>query len=212
MRPQRFFVLWLWLGGAFLKHTNAFLVSLAPIHRSITTTPPLLPLPLPLPPTTSTTFLLQAVIKYDDFLPNPHPDYTATEVVTVCMNTLIERKDGGGLEVCFNFSSDQCRAAVGGSLDNFAEYATNPVFGFLVACSDWKPVNIGPVIPGTPTRGAMQTVLMDAILPAASYKSPADDGTRRFLWTLQQERRPPRQGYWVVHSVIYVKNAYQLTL
>jgi hypothetical protein len=194
MRPLRTFVLWVWLGGAFLKQTNAFLVSLAPTHRSITTS------------------IQQAAIEYDDFLPNPHPDFSATDVVTVCMNTLIDRKDGGGLEVCFNFSSDQCRAAVGGSLDNFAEYATNPVFKFLVQCHEWNTVSVGSVIPGTPTRGAMQTVLMDAILPEASLQAGDDDGARRFLWTLQQERRPPRQGYWVVHSVIYVKNAYQLTL
>jgi hypothetical protein len=199
MRSLRSFVILVWLGGAFLKqHTNAFLISLTPTHRSITT-----------PATTTTS--IQAVIEYDDFLPNPNRDFSATEVVAVCMNTLIERKDGGGLEVCFNFSSDQCRAAVGGSLDNFAEYATNPVFGFLVKCNDWKSISVGSMIPGTPTRGAMQTVLMDAILPAESLR-PGDDGMRRFLWTLQQERRPPRQGYWVVHSVIYVKNAFQLTL
>jgi hypothetical protein len=201
-RSLRSFVLLFWLGGVFLKDTNAFVVSLAATHRSTTTTTPT---------TTTTTSIQQTVIEYDDFLPNPHPDFTATDVVTVCMNTLIERRDGGGLEVCFNFSSDQCRAAVGGSLDNFAEYATNPVFGFLVKCNGWSTVSIGSLIPGTPTRGAMQTVLMDAILPTESLQ-PGDDGARRFLWTLQQERRPPRQGYWVVHSVIYVKNAYQLTL
>jgi hypothetical protein len=198
MSPLRSFVLLAWLGGAFLKHTYAFVVPLTPItsqHRS-------------------TSRQATIVIEYDDFLPNPHPDLSATTVVTLCMNTLVERKDGGGLEACFNFSSDQCRAAVGGSLDKFAEYATNPVFGFLVKCSDWKMVSIGPVISGTPTRGAMQTVLVDALQPNGDSddSDDIDDGARRFLWILQQERRPPRQGYWVVHEVIYVKNAYQLTL
>jgi hypothetical protein len=70
-----------------------FLVSLAATHRSTTTTPT----------TTATASIQQANIEYDDILPNPHPDFTATDVVTVCMNTLIERRDGGGLEVCFNF-------------------------------------------------------------------------------------------------------------
>jgi hypothetical protein len=32
------------------------------------------------------------------------------------------------------------------------------------------------------------------------------------LWTLQQERRPPRQGCWLIHEVLYVKNAFELTL
>jgi hypothetical protein len=156
-------------------------------------------------------FLQAVIIEYDDFLPNPNPSLSATDVVVVCMNTLVERKDGGGLEVCFNFSSDRCRAALGGSLDRFQEYATSPVFGFLVKCTDWKAISIGTEIPGTLTRGAMQTVLMDAIQPAESVKA-GDDGERRFLWTLQQERRPPRQGCWLVHEVLYVKNAFQLTV
>ena len=143
------------------------------------------------------------MIEYDDFLPNPNPDLTAQDVVNACMSTMLQRQDAG-LEVCFNFSSDQCRAALGGSLEKFVQYATNPVFGFLVKCIDWEIVSIGPVIPGTPTRGAMQTILLDA--------KQEDDGARRFLWTLQQERRPPRQGCWIIHEVIYVKNAFALTL
>jgi hypothetical protein len=196
-----------WIGGAFLKDTNAFLAPLATTHRSCGFTTKTLTTPTP---ATTTTSILQAIIEYDDFLPNPHPDFTATDVVTICMNTLIERKDGGGLEVCFDFSSDQCRAAVGGSSTILPNRHQPSKFWSMPR----NQVSVGSLIPGTPTRGAMQTVLMDAILPvtSASLQQPGDDGARRFLWTLQQERRPPRQGYWVVHSVIYVKNAYQLTL
>jgi hypothetical protein len=50
----------------------------------------------------------------------------------------------------------------------------------------------------------MQTVLMAA---NASSKEP-----RTFLWTLQQERRPPLQGCWIIHEVLYVKNAYAQTI
>lgn len=51
-----------------------------------------------------------AVIEYNDFLPRPHPDLSAMDVVQACMTTLIDHPDHGeGLEVCFDFSSDRCR-------------------------------------------------------------------------------------------------------
>ena len=98
------------------------------------------------------------------------------------------------------------QAALGGSIEAFRDYATNPVFSHLVNCRGWKLVSVGPVIEGTPTRGAMQTVLIDVVA------DPTDDPPRQFLWTLQRERRPPRQGCFLVHECIYVRNAYDLTL
>lgn len=155
------------------------------------------------------------IIEYDDFLPQPNSEWNALGVVEACMDIMLERKDAG-LEVCFNFSSDRCRAALGGSLEKFAQYATNPVFGYLVNCQDYKIISVGPVIEGTPTRGAMQTVLMDAQQQHAKGDSVEEErepvDARRFLWTLQKERRPPRQGFWVIHEVIYVRNALNLTI
>lgn len=147
------------------------------------------------------------VVEYDDFLPNPNPSLEPMDVLSACMTTLLDRQDAG-LEVCFNFSSDRCRAALGGSLERFAQYATNPIFGYLVKCCDYEVISVGPIIAGTPTRGDMQTILMEA----KQSEVKADDFARRFLWTFQKERRPPRQGCWVIHEVIYVKNAYQLTV
>ena len=46
-------------------------------------------------------------------LPFPSPDILAENVVTLCMDALScndEPKANAGLEVCFNFSSDRCRA------------------------------------------------------------------------------------------------------
>jgi hypothetical protein len=220
-----------------------------------------------------------AMIEYDDFLPNPHADLEAIQVVEACMNTMLHRKEAG-LEVCWNFSSDRCRvrssffvrlvvcllfreykehdaclelswgipvillqsaldyasqtdtlalitfglqASLGGSLEAFLKFSTNPVFSHLVKCKDWKTISIGPVIQGTPTRGAMQTVLIDVMVDGATstdswdLASKNDDlniptQARRFLWTLQRERRPPQQGCYLVHECIYVRNAYDLTL
>jgi hypothetical protein len=50
------------------------------------------------------------IAEYDDFLPFPHEDIDAVQVVEACMNTLLSRKDAG-LEVCWNFSSDRCRVS-----------------------------------------------------------------------------------------------------
>jgi hypothetical protein len=153
--------------------------------------------------------LAEQVLEYSDFLPHPNTEFNAQDVVNVCMTAMVQKKDEG-LEVCFNFSSDRCRAAQGGSLEKFNEYARNPVFGFLVKCVDWKVISVGSIIPGTPTRGAMQTVLIDAKQPPKPTTENSD--AKRFLWTLQQERRPPREGCWVIHEVLYVKNAFALTL
>ena len=38
-----------------------------------------------------------------------------------------------------------------------------------------------------------------------------NDGKIRYLWTLQKERRPPRQDCWLVHEVLFTKNAFQQT-
>lgn len=185
-----------------------------------------------------------AVVDYPDFLPNPHPSLSAVDVVTACMDTLLAHSTAlssaaaAGLEVCFHFSSDRCRAAMGGSLDAFNVYAQNPTFAHLVHCASWRIVAVGPVIPAATHRGAMQTVLVDVVAvnrrdeEAASTirnrdrplaAAPGGDGSpspavsaavdsRRFLWTLQQERRPPLQGCWIIHEVLYTKNAWQQTL
>jgi len=108
--------------------------------------------------------------------------------------------------VNFDFSSDRCRSALGGNLQDFISYASNPTFGCMVRCREWKILSVGPEISGTQVRGAMKTVLV-SVRPSSDKLS-----SRRFLWTLQRERRPPRQGCWLVHECLFVDNAYEMTL
>jgi hypothetical protein len=141
------------------------------------------------------------------YIPFPHSGYTGLDVVEMCMDKMSQNDEPyhhAGLEVCFNFSSDRCRAAQGGSLEAFIQFASNPVFASMVNNVEWNILSTGPIIPGTQTRGAMQTVLVNV--------SPVKGQQRKFLWTLQQERRPPRQGCWLVYECIDVKNAYSQTL
>ena len=139
-------------------------------------------------------------------LPQPSPELSAEDIVHICMDSLAkndEPRANAGLEVCFDFSSDRCRAALGGSLENFINFASNPIFASMVNAKEWNVVSVGPVIAGSQTRGAMKTVLIDL--------KPESGRDRRFLWTLQQERRPPRQGCWIVHECIFVENAFAMT-
>ena len=139
-------------------------------------------------------------------LPQPSPELSAEDIVHICMDSLAkndEPRANAGLEVCFDFSSDRCRAALGGSLENFINFASNPIFASMVNAKEWNVVSVGPVIAGSQTRGAMKTVLIDL--------KPESGRDRRFLWTLQQERRPPRQGCWLVHECIFVENAFAMT-
>jgi hypothetical protein len=146
-------------------------------------------------------------------LPTANPDFIPEEVVTTCMDFLQNNDDprpNSGLEVCFNFSSDSCRAANGGSLEAFMQYAKNPVFQAMVDCHKWEVLSVGPEIPGTNTRGAMKTVLVKVVQKKVEGGRELKD--RKFLWTLMKERRPPRQGFWLVHECISVENSFAMTL
>ena len=102
---------------------------------------------------------------------------TGVDVVKQCMDALLQNDVGyenSGLEVCFDFSSDRCRAALGGSLEEFILHASNPTFGSMINANTYEILNVGSVIGASMTRGAMQTVLIKV--------SPSKGGDRTFLW------------------------------
>lgn len=161
-----------------------------------------------------------------DPLPTSNDFMTPQEVVCTCMSYLQGDRDStatsskseqqhSGLEICYNFSSDSCRMAYGGSLEAFLAHADNPVFQSMVGCARWEVIRIGPEIAGTPTRGAMQTVLVDVVprvLEADGRTSAPKRNDRKFLWTIVKERRPPRQGHCLVHQCIAIDDAFAHTL
>jgi len=98
------------------------------------------------------------------------------------------------------------RVALGGDLSNFIKYAQNPTFGSMIGLNEWSILSIGPEIVGTPTRGAMRTVLTNVI------SNKVGEREKQFLWTLQKERRPPNTGCWLIHEVLFMENAYQMTI
>mmetsp|Transcript_2708 Transcript_2708/g.4209 ORF Transcript_2708/g.4209 Transcript_2708/m.4209 type:complete len:192 (+) Transcript_2708:49-624(+) len=123
-------------------------------------------------------------------------DVTARDVVVACMDGLLNNDTpwaNSGLEICWDYSSDRNRAAQGGSFDEFISYASNPTFSTMVNAKEYSIENVGAYIKGTNTRGAMQTVLVKV--------QPLKGEERSFLWTMAQERRPPRQGLWLFTNV-----------
>lgn len=108
---------------------------------------------------------------------SPHADMTARDVVTTCMDALLQNdnpRKNAGLEVCFDFSSDRCRAAMGGNVEDFILYASNPTVGSMMNANEFIVLSVGPIILGTMTRGAMQTVLVKV--------TPSKGDHRTFLW------------------------------
>ena len=108
----------------------------------------------------------------------------------------MNKSNNEGLEVCFNFSNDFLQAPFRGKLEKFIAHANNPVFASLAKCSKYEIVSSGPVSAGNQMRGSMQTFLMDV-----QAQNSAD---RRFLWTMEKERRPPRQDCWLVREVLFI--------
>lgn len=104
-------------------------------------------------------------------------DMTARDVVVACMDGLLNNNTpwaNAGLELCWDYSSDRNRAAQGGSFDDFITYASNPTFSTMVDAKEYSIENVGTFIPGTNTRGAMQTVLVKV--------QPLNGEERSFLW------------------------------
>ena len=147
-------------------------------------------------------------------LPTSNTVMTPEEVVTTCMSHLQKQQQYAGLEVCYNYSSDACRMANGGSLASFMNHANNPVFQTMVGCLRWDILNVGPIIPATATRGAMQTVLIEVVpgMVGDSHNTRHHRNDRQFLWTIIKERRPPRQGHCVVHECVAIDNMFAHTL
>ena len=131
-----------------------------------------------------------------------------------------------GLERLFYFATSECRAALTArrgieELDRFVGHANSQALQPLLRCSDFD-VGEPILIPGTPTRGAITTFVVtvwDKTTPfrhhsgferqanledcwlAEAGTSPSDR-TELVRFTLQQERRPPLQGCWMVKEIL----------
>ena len=124
-----------------------------------------------------------------------------------------------GLARLFNFATYECRAALTArqgkeTVERFKKYADSPVMDAILRCSTFEPRTEPTVIAGTPTRGALATQVVTVVeergfrTSAGLERKPEDQGTfsEDYLFTLQQERRPPLAGCWMVKEMIMMKH------
>ena len=110
-----------------------------------------------------------------------------------------------GLETCWNFSNDLLRASQGGSLDTFIEHTAVPAFDTMLEADGWEIKSVGPLVPRTRTRGAMKSVVVDITPKNGKAK-------RQFVFTMQQERRPPLQDCWLIQGCTAKDKLFEQTL
>ncbi|EKX32478.1 hypothetical protein GUITHDRAFT_148590 [Guillardia theta CCMP2712] len=144
----------------------------------------------------------------------PSPEFSAEEVMYYILEGLKHNdfpEIDAGLKRCFAFSNNMCRSAVGGddsraggtTVEHFIKYASNPTFQSLVRCEKYEREDMN-FLPSSPTRGALATQI--------AHITTKNGDKRRFLWTLEQERRPPQQGCWLIRQCLYTKNAFLETI
>ena len=94
------------------------------------------------------------------------------------------------------------RANWNGDVDEFVrEEKHNP--NGLANCDWWETEEESfTLIAATPTRGSICKCVV-----AVKCRDAIPMAERRFLWTLQQERRPPQQGVWLIANVLAMDRA-----
>ena len=157
----------------------------------------------------------------------PSPDLTAELVALTCCRSLQwvdYPQTGAGLARCFDFFTFACRKAVtarqgGNTVENFQKYgilspALQPFMGA-------HRVDLGP---GTvtaaqpPLRGAMVSfpvTIQVAKVLSVQYPSGMERGgivrdppPVHMVMRLEQQRRPPNQGCWLVCEVLDVRHVF----
>ena len=155
-------------------------------------------------------------------LPLPPDDATPYDVVAFCMQALQDNDDprpDAGKWLNWALGGDMVRSIHRGDPLRFIEWTCNsPVFDCLVNCESYEiDVDTLTNIPGTQTRGALCKLVVhvtpsEAVATKHSVRGRIGKPPRRsFLWTMQQQRRPPRMGAWLIYQVLAIDHAIELT-
>jgi hypothetical protein len=156
----------------------------------------------------------------------PSPELDALTVATICARSLqwIDYPNkNAGLERCFPFFSWECRKLVtarrgGDTVDRFIEHgllspALQPFMGA-------QRVDIGEgtlTPPRPPLRGALVSfpiVIHGAYIFSVKHMSGmerqgvAAPPATHMVMRLEQQRRPPMQGCWLVRELLDVRHAF----
>lgn len=121
-----------------------------------------------------------------------------------------------GLRRVYAFASYECRMALTtrkGAVSGVERFVETAELHTLPGCLNFA-LGAATVIDGTQTRGAIATVPVD-VSDAVPFRGPSgfelspppgeqqgDVRTERYRFQLQQERRPPLEGCWMVTSIL----------
>jgi hypothetical protein len=157
----------------------------------------------------------------------PHPDLDAFETATLIVRSLQfvdYPSQSSGLERCYDFFTLDCRAAVTArqgarSVERFVEYgqlapALQPFMGATkVELGEATLTDASP-----PLRGALcsfPVTIVGAPILALQYPSGMTKGgvsqsppITNMVLRLEQQRRPPYQGSWLVREILDVRMAF----
>ena len=146
----------------------------------------------------------------------PWPDLSPHDVVIACLCALQENDqpdevarngEHWGHRYNWEFFNGMVRANWP-CVDEFVREANNNPSG-LANC-DWFETEEETIsiISATPTRGAICKMVVHV-----RCRDARPLPSRKFLWTLQQERRPPQAGCWLISSVLPIdRSLEELTL
>ena len=149
---------------------------------------------------------------------DPTPELTPSEVVhAVCtsMQHCHTPSTDDGLRRLYGLTTFECRCALTtrkGAFSGMEKFVQHAELYTLKGCLSFAMVGEPTIIPGTMTRGAICTISVD-VSEALAFRGPsgferirpANEGdvrTERYRFQLQQERRPPLAGCWLVTSIM----------
>lgn len=157
----------------------------------------------------------------------PHPDLDALQVATLVVRSLQfvdHPTESAGLERCYDFLTLDCRACVTArqgarSVERFKEYGTlapalNPFMGAR-RVEIGQPPTYTSAVP--PMRGAITSFLItvegSSILSVQHPSGMVKGGVSappvtKMVVRLEQQRRPPHQGCWMVREILDVRHAF----
>lgn len=182
------------------------------------------------------TLLRATAAATTDPVAGPHPDLTAEQVAVLCMRSLQfvdHPTPNAGLQRCYPFFTPECRKLVtarqgGQSVERFCQYgmlspALQPFMGAVRIDLDWDRSTVTPAQP--PHRGALASVPVEihgatvlAEWHGSGMERRRNDGDgnsamgqppiTHMVMRLEQQRRPPYQGCWMIREILDVRHAF----
>lgn len=148
----------------------------------------------------------------------PHASLSTRDVVTTLCFSLQHNhvpQPDAGLRRLWEFCTFEAKSALTArrgarTMERFMKYATSPAFAKLVNARSFEILE-ETLIAGTPTRGDMASIIVavdDWESDGVADEYGEHEDARRFRWLLQQERRPPLEGCWLVREVISLDEQY----